>query len=245
MRALTIVAFSVGLFGAVCSTSAQIGPLITSPSASPEGGPAPAQPQTSTPSAAPSAAAAPNTEPTPAPPQAPAPNPAPAPTAAAPPKTAPTGPMLYSYKVDAWDAGAYANPGTTTLAYCAAAADYKNGITLAFILDNKFEWGIVLIDPSWNLTYNANYPVNMSVDRLASGTATANAIGTAEVLISLKPNVQLFKDFMNGEHLNVQAAAGTYTFNLTNTMEMLPSLVKCVERYSGPIPASANPFAGN
>ncbi len=78
-------------------------------------------------------------------------------------------------------------------------------------------------DPSWNLTYNATYPIDMSVDRLASGNATANAIGTAEVLISLKPNVQLFKDFMNGEHLNVQTAGGTYTFNLTNTIEMLPA----------------------
>jgi hypothetical protein len=153
--------------------------------------------------------------------------------------------MIYSYKVDAWDTAAFANPGTTTLAYCAAAANYKNGITLAFILDNKFEWGILLIDPSWNLTYNASYQIDIAVDRLASGTATASAIGTAEVLIPLKPNVALFKDFMNGEHLNVATAGGTYTFNLTNTIEMLPSLVKCVERYSGPIPASANPFAGN
>jgi hypothetical protein len=42
-----------------------------------------------------------------------------------------------------------------------------------------------------------------------------------------------------------KTAGGTYTFNLTNTSEMLPSLVKCAERYVGPIPVSANPFAGN
>ena len=153
--------------------------------------------------------------------------------------------MLYSYKVDAWDAAAYASPGTTTLAYCAAAASYKNGITLAFMLDAKFEWGVILIDPSWNLTYNASYPIEMAVDNRASGNATANAIGTAEVLIPLKSSVALFKDFMEGEHLKVVTAGGTYTFDLTNTSEMLPSLVKCAERYVGPIPASSNPFAGN
>jgi hypothetical protein len=153
--------------------------------------------------------------------------------------------VLYGYKVDAWDAGAFANPGTTTLAYCAAAANYQNGITLAFMLNSKFEWGILLIDPSWNLTYEASYPVNMAVDTRASGSGTATAIGTAEALISLKPSVALFKDFMEGDRLKVETAGGTYTFNLTNTMEMLPSLVKCVERYAGPIPASANPFAGN
>jgi hypothetical protein len=153
--------------------------------------------------------------------------------------------VLYTYKVDAWDAAAYANPGTTTLAYCAAAANYKNGITLAFVLNSQFEWGILLIDPSWNLTYNASYPIDMAVDTRASGTATAVAIGTAEVLISLKPSVALFKDFMEGEKLKVETAGGTYTFDLTNTSEMLPSLVKCAERYVGPIPASSNPFAGN
>jgi hypothetical protein len=153
--------------------------------------------------------------------------------------------VLYTYKVDAWDAAAYATPGTSTLAFCAASAVYKNGIKLAFILNSQFEWGIILIDPSWNLTYNVGYPVVMAVDTRASGTATAVATGTAEVFISLNPNVALFKDFMEGEKLRIETAGGTYTFDLTNTIEMLPSLVKCAERYVGPIPATANPFAGN
>ena len=190
---------------------------------------------------APVIAPAPNLTPAAPPP----PNPAPPQAAAAPPRTAATGPVLYGYKVDAWDAGAFAKPGTSTLAYCAAAANYKNGITLAFVLNSQFEWGILLIDPSWNLTYNASYPIDMAVDTLASGAATATAIGTAEVWIPLKPSVALFKDFMEGEKLNIQTAGGNYTFDLTNTSEMLPSLVKCAERYVGPIPASANPFAGN
>jgi hypothetical protein len=215
MRALSAVALSCGLIGAVYSASAQA-PVVAP---------------------APTPAASPN--------PAPAASPNPAPAAAAPPRTAPTGPMLYGYKVDAWDAGAFANPGTTTLAYCAGAANYKNGVTVAFVLNSQFEWGIALIDPSWNLTYNASYPIDMAVDTLASGAATATAIGTAEVWIPLKPSVALFKDFMEGEKFNIQTAGGTYAFDLTNTTEMLPSLVKCVERYAGPIPASANPFAGN
>jgi hypothetical protein len=226
MRALAVVALSVGLFGPVCSASAQAPNVIA---------PAPDL----TPAAPPAAS------PNPAPPSAASPNPAPPQAAAAPPRTAPTGPVLYTYKVDAWDAAAYANPGTTTLAFCAASAEYQNGIKLGFILNSQFEWGIVLIDPAWNLTYNASYPIEMAVDTRASGAATAIATGTGEVMISLKPNVALFKDFMEGERLGIKTAGGTYTFNLTNTAEMLPSLVKCAERYVGPIPASANPFAGN
>jgi hypothetical protein len=226
MRALAVVALSAGLIGPLCSASAQA-PNVVAPAP----GLTPASPPAASPNPAPPAAASPN----PAPPQA----------AAAPPRTAPTGPVLYTYKVDAWDAAAYANPGTTTLAFCAASAEYQNGIKLGFVLNSQFEWGIVLIDPAWNLTYNASYPIEMAVDTRASGAATAHATGTAEVLVSLKPNVALFKDFMEGERLGIKTAGGTYTFNLTNTAEMLPSLVKCAERYVGPIPASANPFAGN
>jgi hypothetical protein len=48
---------------------------------------------------------------------------------------------------------------------------------------------------------------------------------------------------MEGQKLRIEVAAGTYIFDLTNTIEMLPSLVKCVEANSGPIPVSSNPFA--
>src|SRR5580692_3146998 len=184
MRALA-VALSAGLIGPLCSASAQA-PNVVAPAP----GLTPAAPPAALPNPAPPAAASPN----PAPPQA----------AAAPPRTAPTGPVLYTYKVDAWDAAAYANPGTTTLAFCAASAEYQNGIKLGFVLNSQFEWGIVLIDPAWNLTYNASYPIEMAVDTRASGAATAHATGTAEVLVSLKPNVALFKDFMEGERLGIK-----------------------------------------
>lgn len=161
------------------------------------------------------------------------------------PKTAPTGPQLTAFKSGVWDGGAFANPGTTTLAYCVGVAPYNNGVTVAFLLSNTFQWGIALIDPSWNLTMGSKYPIAMAVDARASGTATAAAIGTAEVLIPLAPTVALFKDFMEGEKLKIEAAGGTYTFDLTNTSEMLPALVKCVEGYSGPIPVSSNPFVSN
>src|ERR1700744_652895 len=138
MRALAIVVLSIGMAAPSCSAWAQ-GVVA----------PAPGLTASPPPDSTPAPSAAPNSTLTPPPPPTPAPVPPAAPTpppvAAAPPantapKTAPTGPVLYSYKVDAWDAAAFANPGTSTLAYCAAAASYKNGITLAFALDSKFEW---------------------------------------------------------------------------------------------------------
>ena len=94
---------------------------------------------------------------------------------------------------------------------------YQNGIKLGFVLNSQFEWGIVLIDPSWNLTYNASYPIEMAVDTRASGAATATPSAPRRSLIPLKPSVALFKDFMEGERLEIQTAGGTYVFDLTNT----------------------------
>lgn len=118
-------------------------------------------------------------------------------------------------------------------------------MTVAFVLNNSFQWGIALSDASWRLTTGATYPVTYAVDSRISASATANAISTSEVLIPLTPSVALFKTFMEGEKLKINAAAGTYTFDLTNTVEMLPDLLKCVEVYVGKAPASANPFASN
>jgi hypothetical protein len=157
-------------------------------------------------------------------------------------KTAPTGPLLSSFKIGNWDGGAFADPGNTKFSYCAGVAPYQNGVTLAFVLNNSFEWGIALIDPAWKLNTGAAYPVELAVDNKASGLVSASAIGTSEVLISLKPTVALFKTFMEGERMTVQAASGNYVFDLTKTSEMLPDLLRCVEAYAGAAPANSNPF---
>ena len=59
----------------------------------------------------------------------------------------------------------------------------------------------------------------------------------------LSPTVGLFKTFMYGELLKVNASSGSFQFKLTNTVELLPDLLKCAEVFAGTAPASANPFA--
>jgi len=156
MRALSAVALSVGLIGAVYSASAQA-PVV-----------------------------------------APAPNPTPAPAAAAPPRTAPTGRCFTATR---------STPGTQRL--CQPRNDDARLLRRRRQLQERRHGGLCPEQPvrmghrtdrsSWNLTYNASYPIDMAVDTRASGAATATAIGTAEVSIPLKPSVALFKDFMEGE----------------------------------------------
>lgn len=130
-----------------------------------------------------------------------------------------------------------------TLDHCAAAATYNSGITVAFAVTAKFQWSLGLFDPQWNLTVGSKYPVAFTIDGSSPDFATANAVDASEVDIPLAPSVALFKQFMGGETLKVEAAKQVFTFTLTNTSQLLPDLLKCVETYAGAAPPNANPFA--
>lgn len=73
--------------------------------------------------------------------------------------------------------------------------------------------------------------------------STATAITNQMVQVQLADSVALFKKFMNGNKLKVEAAQQNFVFDLTNTSEFLPALLKCAEIYAGAAPPSSNPFA--
>jgi hypothetical protein len=151
--------------------------------------------------------------------------------------------QLSSFDVGNWSAGAYSDAdGSKTFSYCAGSATYNSGITVVFFVDNTFQWGIGFFDPAWNLTAGNSYPIAFAVDSSSPILGNASAITTNEVVMPLSPTVALFRAFMHGETLKVNASSGSFQFTLTNTVELLPDLLKCAEVYAGTAPASANPF---
>lgn len=182
-----------------------------------------------------------------APPVAPAPVQPPVVPATPPAATSPAAPVttLSTFKVGNWTVGAYTAPGSTGLGYCAGVVPYKNGITLAFAVSNAFQWSMALYDPAWKLTAGMTYQVAYAIDSAAANLASATALNANAVDVPLAPNIPLFKQFMEGEQLKVQAAAATFVFDLTDTIQMLPALLRCVEAYVGTAPPSANPFVAS
>lgn len=160
-----------------------------------------------------------------------------------PTNTPPAVVTLATFSVGNWSAGAYAVDGKFD--HCAGAVTYNSGISVAFYVSNTFQWAMGLLDPSWNLTAGSSYPVAFTIDGSAPNFATAYVSTAKEVLIPLNPTVALFKTFMEGEVLKVDAATQVFTFNLTDTSKLLPDLLKCVESYVGTAPASSNPFVAN
>ena len=150
---------------------------------------------------------------------------------------------LSSFEVGQWSAGAYSVAGETAFDHCAGAAKYSSGITLAFSVSNDFRWSMGFFNPKWGLTAGSTYPITFSIDGSDDYSGTATAISPKEVQVPLAPTVGLFKRFMQGDQLKVDAASEVISFDLTDTSKLLPDLLKCVENYSGTAPQSSNPFA--
>ncbi|MGD0635224.1 MAG: hypothetical protein ABSA13_13265 [Beijerinckiaceae bacterium] len=126
--------------------------------------------------------------------------------------------------------------------HCVGETLYRNGITLAFGVTRTFQWSMAFFDPAWQLTPGTSYPLAFTIDRSQPDMATAIAISANTVVVPLAPDVALFKRFMKGEKLTVEAASEAFVFDLTDTSKLLPDLLRCVESYVGTAPSTSNPF---
>ena len=235
MRAIATLAVSACLLTAGSVFAQDIPP--STPGNTAQLTPTPLPPLTPTPPPVPSAPPPLPSTPPPAP-STPPPGPS------TPPPAANSGTIttLSSFNVGNWSAGAYSVPGSMAFDHCAGAANYKSGITLVFAVSRTFQWSMGLYNQSWQLAEGSTYQVNYAIDSSGPTLAKAVAIGPNQVEIPLAPNVILFKRFMQGEQLTVNAASQNFSFDLTKTIELLPDLLRCVENYVGAAPPSSNPF---
>jgi hypothetical protein len=229
MRAIAAVAACIYLLGATSGVSGQ----ALTPSTPPLSPNTPPLAPDTPPVTANTAPLTPNT-----PPLTPSTSPAPANA----PATVTT---LATFTVGNWAAAAYTAAGSTAFDHCAGATPYRNGITLAFAVTRTFQWSMGFFDPAWQLVAGTTYPVAFAIDSSPPDTATATAINVSSVEVPLTPNVALFKRFMEGERLKVVAASENFIFDLTQTSELLPDLLRCVESYVGAAPPSSNPFVSS
>lgn len=159
-------------------------------------------------------------------------------------------------RIGNWQGGAFSNDQNGTFSHCAASARYKSGITLVFSVSNDRVWSMGFSSSTWNLNRGSSYPVRYWVDsgEVLSGTAYAKTDKLAQVI--LPANSSLFGAFRQGQMLRVAAEHQTLAFRLTDTSDLLNTLLQCSRDYgnyrrgggnpfgSGSAPAPSNPFGG-
>src|SRR5262245_36222932 len=159
-----------------------------------------------------------------------------------------TAAQISSFQVAGWRGGAYTNQAGNQFNHCAAAATYNSGIVVSFAVSRSYQWSMAFSHGSWRLTPGQSYDVAFTVDQASPLGARAIAISTNQVEVVLADSSQLFQRFRQGHQLRVAAAGQVFTFILTGTSQLLPTLLQCVRANLNPQPATApsvaaNPFA--
>ncbi len=142
-----------------------------------------------------------------------------------------------------WSIWAYSDDQTGEFSHCAAATQYKSGISMLFSVNRAYTWSMGFANSQWRLQKGTSYPIAFTVDQVPALNATAVAIRSDTAEVPLADSVALFNVFKRGNWLTVFAAGQVFQFALTDTSKVLPALILCVRNYLQPAPLqAANPF---
>ncbi|HEY0442144.1 MAG TPA: hypothetical protein VGD36_18910 [Xanthobacteraceae bacterium] len=152
--------------------------------------------------------------------------------------------VIRNFRVGNWKGGAYsATDNRRQFNHCAALAKYRSGVSVILAVNRSYEWSMGFLNPRWSLTKGNTYDISFTVDGAAPIESKALAINDEQVEVKLPDSSELFNQFRWGRQLTVTTAGQEFGFRLTDTSEVLPMLLECVNRYAGP-PArgGGNPF---
>lgn len=122
--------------------------------------------------------------------------------------------------------------------FCHALKTFANGSSLNFGLFNDGRARIYIDNENWNIP-EGNYPVVVSVDRMAPTTFDAKAKGNV-VSLAWKLTADEINIMSSGAVFRATVGRQSYQFNLAGSAEMLKALGQCISTRM----AAANPFAG-
>lgn len=133
------------------------------------------------------------------------------------------------FRSGVWAGRAYpSNGGPFT--HCTIDADYENGINLTFYVTRDYRFGIYLFSAAWSLTKGDSYDVAYAVDGGRRTAARATAINNTGVVIDLSAVRGIFDRLKAGAVLLIEAAGGSFRFDLGGTSAALERLLVCVNR---------------
>ncbi|WP_129557185.1 hypothetical protein [Azospirillum baldaniorum] len=125
---------------------------------------------------------------------------------------------------------------------CIAGAKYKNGSRLSFAIANNGGAAISFFRSEWKIPEGV-YSVYLSMDGRNENNYEAKGVDNS-VIISFRLNETFIEAFRNGNVLSARIGSAFYQYNLTNTKQMLPELIRCAANL-GDVNRESNPFSGN
>lgn len=115
--------------------------------------------------------------------------------------------------------------------HCSAQLTNADRITITFLLDRQYVWGLEISNPTWNFTKGASFPVSFKIGDRGYFQFRAVAIEADLVQVQLPDSLAAFDAFRRAIQLGFSAGGLTSHFDLTYGPQVLMALTKCVVRY--------------
>ena len=138
--------------------------------------------------------------------------------------------VIQRYSTGSWTIEANARNGA--LQNCTATGQYGGGASVLFMLTNTFNWGVGVVNPSWNWRAGTEGDITYWVDSYQRRNGRARALTPNELMILLADSQQLFLEIRGGNTMYFEpAGAKGFSITLVGTSVALNELLSCVRRY--------------
>ncbi len=133
-----------------------------------------------------------------------------------------------SITVGNWQGGAFTDDKSGAFSHCAASASYQNGVVFLVSVGQDYSWTLGLAHENWKLKPGEGFPLTLTFDGQAAINVLGVQIGANLVKVVMPPNSALIAQFRKAKTMTAFAQGQLIQLNMTQTAQLLPSLVNCV-----------------
>lgn len=127
-----------------------------------------------------------------------------------------------------WQGGAYTNDKSGAFSHCAAGTSYQSGIYFVVSVGEDLSWRLGFAHENWQLTPGEAFPISLTFDGQTAINVHGMPFGTRLVNVEMPGNSSLIAQFRKAKVMTAFTQGQLFQFTLTQTAQLLPSLVNCV-----------------
>ncbi len=133
-----------------------------------------------------------------------------------------------SISVGNWQGGAYTNDTSGSFSHCAAGTTYQSGIYFVVSVGEDLTWRLGFAHENWQLTPGQAFPIALTFDGQPAINVYGMPFGARLVNVEMPGNSSLIAQFRKAKVMTAFTQGQLFQFTLTQTAQLLPSLVNCV-----------------
>ena len=141
-------------------------------------------------------------------------------------------PLAQAFTSGIWEGGPnFAQDGR--FSDCTMTTQSEEGLLLAFVVSNAFDWGLALADERWQLDVGVTKDVTLAVDAIPPFQSVAKVIDPHGILIPLQNSDPVVDALRHGRVLTIDVLGSHIAFKLAGTKTAIAALAACVTEHVG------------